>query len=119
MTENRSRPRICVDFDGVLNTYVGWKGREELYKPREGVYEFLEELDSKFNVVIFTTRNSKLVWDWLKKYHLDFFVDEVTDIKVGAVVYIDDRALKFNGDYAETLSELEEFKTHWEKELPE
>ena len=109
-----SRPRICVDFDGVLNTYSGWKGREELYKPREGVYEFLEELDSKFNVVIFTTRNSDLVWDWLKKYHFDFFVDEVTDIKVGAVAYIGDRALKFNGDYAETLSELKEFKTHWE-----
>lgn len=117
--EKMSKPRICVDFDGVLNTYTGWKGREELYKPQEGVYEFLEELDSKFDVVIFTTRDSELVWDWLEKYHLDFFVGEVTDIKGGAVAYIDDRALKFNGDYAETLSELKEFKTHWENEVIE
>ena len=109
-----SRQRICVDFDGVLNTYKGWKGNDELYEPRIGAKEFLEELSVQYYVVILTTRNVEKVWEWLREYGLDFLVDEVTDIKVGAVAYIDDRALKFNGNYLETLIELNNFKTHWE-----
>ena len=112
-----NKPVICVDFDGVLNNYKGWKGKNELYTPRKGVREFLETLSIKYTIVIFTIRNRDKVIEWLEKYNLDIFIKEVTDIKVGAVAYIDDRGLKFNGAYVETLSELNDFKTHWEKEL--
>lgn len=29
--------------------------------------------------------------------------------------YIDDRSLKFNGNFDETLTELKNFKAHWEE----
>ena len=109
-------PVVCVDFDGVLNDYKGWQG-DMLYEPREGVMEFLEELSNNYSVVILTTRNNEKVWEWLRKYGLDFLVDDVTDIKIPAIAYIDDRGLKFNGNFSKTLERLHNFQTHWEKNL--
>jgi len=104
---------VCVDFDGVLNTYTGWKGEQELYAPRDGAREFMTGLSRDYRVVVFTTRDNNLVRDWLEKYNILF--DDVTSTKVGAVCYIDDRGLKFNGDFNETLNQLSNFKAHWEK----
>lgn len=109
-----AKPIVCVDFDGVLNTYDGWRGEDELFKPRLYAKAFLDLLSEEYYVVIFTTRNHDKVVEWLDKY--DMYYDDVTDIKVGAVAYIDDRAIKFNGLFGETLNELRDFKTHWEKE---
>lgn len=103
---------ICVDFDGVLNTYTGWRGDSELYVPRDGAKEFLDELNKKYVVYIFTTRDKYKVIDWLDKYGLEY--DDVTNSKIGALCYIDDRAIQFNGDYQEVLKELSDFKTYWE-----
>ena len=103
---------ICIDFDGVINTYDGWAGIDELFEPKEGVREFLQELYKEYAIVILTARNINDVQSWMEKYQLPF--DRVTNVKVPAKAYIDDRALKFNGDYKETLNELKDFKTHWE-----
>lgn len=105
---------ICVDFDGVLNNYEGWKGEDELYTPREDAYYFLGMLSQKYKVIIHTTRNSEKVKEWLKKYRMDKFVSDITSNKVPAMIYIDDRGLKFNGDFVETLKQIENFKTHGE-----
>ena len=107
------KPMVCVDFDGVLNTYNGWKGVDELYFPRDGSKLFLEELSKKYTVTIFTTRDTVKVRDWMKKY--DMYYDNITNVKKGAVCYIDDRGLKFNGNYHETLQELSEFHAWWEE----
>lgn len=109
-----SKNVVCVDFDGVLNTYSGWKGETELYTPRNGVREFMSTLRKDYRVVVFTTRDNALVREWLEKYNILF--DDVTSTKVGAVCYIDDRAIKFNGDFNETLIELNDFKAHWEQD---
>lgn len=103
---------VCVDFDGVLNNYTGWKGVDELYTPREGAKEFLLKLHENYKVIIFSTRDNDMVSEWLDKY--DLYYDFVTSVKVGAVAYIDDRGIKFNGDYNEVLDELNNFKAHWE-----
>jgi hypothetical protein len=44
-------------------------------------------------------------------------VYDVTSRKLPAHAYIDDRALRFNGDYNETLTELETFKPYWKEEI--
>lgn len=110
----KDKQNICVDFDGVLNNYTGWKGTDELYEPRCGAVEFLERLSKMYNVIIFTTRPKEKVIDWLEEYECSHYIVEVTNIKVGAYCYIDDRGLKFNGDYEQTLNELDDFKAHWE-----
>ena len=107
-----SKYNICVDFDGVLNNYQGWNGSDELYTIRDGAKEFMEKLNENYNIIVFTVRDNEKVQKWLEEYNVPF--KEVTSIKVGAVCYIDDRGLKFNGDYDETLNQINDFKTYWE-----
>lgn len=109
---------ICVDFDGVLNTYTGYKGDDELFEPKPGVEEFLSVLSKKGLVVIHTARDSAKVRTWLKKYNLDKYVYTVTKVKVPALVYIDDRAIQHNGCFEDTLKSLESFKVHWIDQCP-
>lgn len=105
---------VALDFDGVMNTYDGWRGEEELFEPREGLQEFLALLYTRYEIVIHTTRDAHAVWDWLRQYGLeDFIVDVTNGPKPKAVAYVDDRAVRFNGDYDEILAVIEQ-PTHWE-----
>ena len=106
--------KVAIDFDGVLNTYDGWVAEHELFEPRRGAGLFLARLDEKYQVIIFTVRKPRLVWDWLIKHNLSQYVYQVTNKKPRAFVYVDDRGLKFNGDYEEILNEIDSFTTYWE-----
>jgi phosphoglycolate phosphatase-like HAD superfamily hydrolase len=94
---------VCLDFDGVMNTYTGWQGPDVLFEPRPGLREFLESLrQSGFEVVVLSTRN------------LNDLVKGVTDLKPPAVVYLDDRAVCFEGDFDAALRAVKEFRAYWE-----
>jgi len=98
---------ICLDFDGVLNTYTGWVNERELFEPREGVEAFLQTLRSRYDrVVIYSTRQVDRVWQWLSQHRLACYIDCVTQVKPRAEAYIDDRGICFRGDYAAVLREL-------------
>jgi hypothetical protein len=109
---------VCVDFNGVLDTYTGWRGPAFLYPPREGAGAFLSKLSERYRVVVLTTFDAALVWEWLRRYGFDAYVGDVTNHKVPAVVYVDDRAVRFDGDFEATLREIEAFRTHWERGRP-
>lgn len=113
---------ICVDWNGVLDTYTGYKGPRHFDPPRPGAAAFLKSLRAMgFRVVVLSSRPPGDVLGWLRQHGLDRYVDLVTDRKVPAVAYIDDRAITFNGDFDETLSRLRAFKAHWQgpgQELP-
>lgn len=109
------KPTVCVDFDGVLNNYRKYD-ENDLSTPREGAKEFLEELSKKYRVIILTARRFDKVMEWLNQYELSKYVFDVTNIKPKNVVcFVDDRAIKFNGDYAEALRHINNFKTYWEE----
>ncbi len=107
---------LMIDLDGVLNNYIKY---EENFIPeiKEGAKEFLEKLykSSKYELVLFTTRDKKLSEDWLKDNKISQYFKEITNIKKTASIYLDDRALKFNGDFKETLEEIKNFAVHWKK----
>lgn len=102
---SRDWPTVAaVDFDGVLHRYENWEtdGPACPNEPLPGARMLLAGLASRFARVYVMTARSDLnpVKLWLIKHRLDEFVWGVTNTKVPADVYIDDRALFFppNGD---------------------
>jgi hypothetical protein len=109
------RPIVCVDFNGVLDSYEGWRGPRHFDPPRPGAREFLEALVERgFSIVVFTTRYADDVWAWLRQFELTALVQDVTDRKPAAHVFVDDRAVCFRGDFADTLKQIDTFSAHWE-----
>lgn len=105
---------LLIDLDGVLNTYCGDYKEFEIAPPREGVADFLEEISRNYRIEIFTVRDKELTQKWLNDNKLDKFVSNITNIKSPyASIFIDDRALKFNGNFNETINEITNFKPHW------
>lgn len=107
---------ICIDFDGVINTYTKYLGDDELFEPAPGVEEFLAEL-KEFGepLVIHTARDAQKVKFWLQEHGLAKYIHLVTNEKIPAIVYIDDRGLKFEGDFKKTIEQLKTFSV-WYKE---
>lgn len=115
MTLNEKNPRISVDLDGVLNLGETYRGPHHFSPVRTGATKFLQSLhDRGFEVVIHTARPVDRAKEWLRQNGLMVHVNDVTNEKLPSRVYVDDRALKFNGDFDSTLADVEEFKAHWE-----
>ena len=113
--EDPQRPTVCVDLDGVLNTFDGWRSPEYFHPPREGAREFLQRLhESGYRVVIFTVRWHGWVREWLTANGLDAFVDDVTDRKPPAIAYLDDHAICFTGDFNSAFDQIVRFRPHWQ-----
>ena len=109
---------VCVDFNGVLDTYDGWHGDPYSTSMAAGADLFLKRLnDLGYQVFIHTSADVPGVVAWLEEWHLMQYVQGVTNQKVPAFAYIDDRAICHRGDFMKTLKELQEFETHWEKGL--
>jgi predicted HAD superfamily phosphohydrolase YqeG len=105
---------ICLDFDGVLNTYDGWKGEDNLFEPRKGAKDFVNDLITRgFKVVIHSTRKPEKIEKWLVDNN--FPPIEVHATKPPAVAYLDDRAVTFTGYFNIALFNLIKFKPYWEK----
>lgn len=113
-----SKPTIAIDFDGVMNAYNGWKGDDELFEPRLGLREFLAELYSDYRIVVHSTRPKEKIEEWLIKHELGLLINRVTSYKPVAIAYIDDRSIRFEGNFKDTLSFIksDKIKTFWELE---
>jgi hypothetical protein len=113
--QNPERPLVCVDLNGVLDSYTGWKDPSHWDPPRAGAGEFLQELARHgFDVVVFTTRHRVGVRRWLREHGLLEHVRAITDRKPPAHVFVDDRAVCFRGDFRATLESVLSFTAHWE-----
>lgn len=92
---------IAVDFDGVLHNYTpdgSWP--ECTGPPVEGSLAWLREIRRDFKVVVLSARarsdeGAAAISAWLTKRGVPGL--EVTAVKPPALVYIDDRAYRFNG----------------------
>jgi cysteine desulfurase / selenocysteine lyase len=105
----------CVDLNGVLDRYAGWKGAEHWDLPAPGAREFLRALHQHgWRVIVFTTRHYAGAQRWLAQHGMLEYVSEVTDIKPPADVFVDDRAIGHRGDFAATLEQVLGFSAHWE-----
>ena len=135
------RPILCLDFDGVLHSYVsGWKGAAVIADPPvKGMVEFLEKAVEKFDVQVFSSRSNQeggleAMKSWLRKHvtrHFDceFHHGSAKDFdramrilnlvsfpleKPPALVTLDDRAITFTGVWP-SVDSLLKFKP-WTKD---
>lgn len=130
------KPLICVDFDGVLHSYVsGWKGVAEIPDPpMPGAMDWLREMyEGGFDVAIYSSRSKSCRGRRAMKAWLRVWIEqaswaqimapttwELLYLEIGrwvqwpwfkppAVATIDDRAIRFVGEWP-TREELRAFK---------
>jgi len=112
---------IAIDFDGVIHSFeLGFHDGTIYGTPIPGSIESIKKISKKYKIVIYTAKAKKdrplingktgieLVWEWLKKYDIDQYVQEVTAEKPRAICYIDDKAIRFI-DWNQTLNDLLNF----------
>lgn len=114
---------IVFDFDGVIHSYTsGWKGVTCIPDPPvPGVEKALEKLHKEYKIVVVSSRCSTqtgidAINLWLYQNNLAQYVDIVCKEKPPAIVYIDDRAICFDGDPDSLLGKIENFKPWYQKE---
>jgi hypothetical protein len=123
------RKTIAIDFDGVIHRYSqGWQDGSIYDKETTHLTTLFNALLKSYNVFIFSTRNPRQIKRWLKSRMLvtdhiinhpdlvvikpwtKFWVSEkaigITKRKLPAIAYIDDRALPFNGSWADIYKKL-------------
>ena len=111
---------VVFDFDGVIHSYTsGWKGIDVIPDPPvPGIADVIDRLRSSgFEVVIVSTRCGETkgvcaIYAYLKKHGIH--VDRVMKEKPPAIVYIDDRAICFDGNTDTLVEKIVNFKP-WNK----
>ncbi len=103
-----SKKTVAIDFDGVIHKYSsGWKGDDIIPDGMVESSDFsIRLLRRKYNVVIFSCRaktqsGKDAIKKWLDEHNIQ--VDDITNIKPHAFIYIDDKGAKFNGNWEEIL----------------
>lgn len=114
--ESAAWPVVCVDLNGVLDIPSRWNGKVEKYPVAPGASLFLFRLRLHFNtVVVFTaTMPVEFAIEWLEEHDLLKYVHFVTNHKIPAAVYIDDKAVCHYGNFDDTLQRAIRHVPHWQ-----
>ena len=113
---------IAIDFDGVLHSYTSPFSFEALDSPTPGAAEFIRWLlDNSYTPIIYSTRAEHpsgfdQITSWLESEGFPPGL-EITAVKPKALLYIDDRAFRFEGDFSaicDFISSNAHFRT-WNK----
>ena len=125
-------PLVCIDFDGTIAKHPGKfeaiKG--SMGPPIKGAAQIIRIMKEVYGwtILIWTTRgDSEELRNYLRKHNILFdFINKIPNAvyiknsnegKPPAILYIDDHALHFDGDWGKTLEKASYF-VHKEKELP-
>lgn len=117
---------ICVDFDGVIHSYEsGWRGEGVYNEPVPSAAVALQFLrEREWYIIIYTCRDEPhQIAAYLNHHCIPF--DSINENnhspgnnspKPHADVYLDDRAIQFNGDWVKAVQEIDSFKPWYHRE---
>jgi|SRR3990167_5373748 len=117
-------PVIAFDFDGVLASYSGFIAKDDVQEPNIEVTKAIKILKEKgCKILIHSTRGDEFIKTYCERFsiHVDYInsrPDKQGDNpnKPIAFVYVDDRAICYRGETAETLvSNILNFEPYWQK----
>jgi hypothetical protein len=121
---NMKKRIVCIDLDGTICHYNEWKDESHFGDLIPGTLEAVTELKNDgWIIIIYTTRtNIDLIEKYLRENSIQFDYinknpfqpENALGGKPYADVYIDDRAIQFNGDWEVVKREVEIFQP-WEK----
>ena len=112
------KPTICVDFDGVIHSYEkGWQDGTIYGEVVPGFFEWVERFRGRFKLVIYSSRSkddtdvtAMGLWlhekrnAWIKgggqRDPVETLTIEFAHEKPAAWLTIDDRAIRFMGDWS-------------------
>lgn len=112
---------VVFDFDGVIHSYKsGWQGPTVIPdEPVEGIKEAIAEIrKSGYEVVIVSTRCETLegqaaIMKYLNEHGIEY--DNIRKEKPPAIVYIDDRAICFDGNADSLLEKIQRFQPWYQR----
>ena len=110
------KPTVVFDFDGVIHSYVsGWKGSDVILDPPvPGIKEAIDDIrEAGYQVIVHSARAGQFggtaaIFKYLEENNIE--VDGVLPNKPPAIVYIDDRAICFDGKPETLLDKIKTFK---------
>jgi len=112
---------IAIDFDGVIHAYSrGFQGLDNAYDPpTPKTHMALDILKNRgYRLIIVSSRPVPTIKEWLEKYGMSHYFDDVSNTKHPARYYIDDHAVRFEkggeDSWDEALSFIGE-KERWGK----
>ncbi|MEE1502775.1 MAG: hypothetical protein UGF89_00835 [Acutalibacteraceae bacterium] len=112
---------VVFDLDGVIHSYKsGWKGATVIPdEPVPKIRESIEQVKAAgYKVVVVSSRCATPEGkNAVEKYLLDnnIIVDRVCKEKPPAIVYIDDRAICFDGNSEGLLEKIKNFEPWYKK----
>jgi FMN phosphatase YigB (HAD superfamily) len=98
---------ISIDFDNTVHNNKDLKYPNMGY-PMPGAKEALDQLKSDgYRIIIFSVRASgdiKYMEKWLNDFEIPF--DKITNVKEASEFYVDDKAIRFEGNWPKILEQI-------------
>jgi hypothetical protein len=114
MSQDKPKPTLCLDFDGCIHSYErGWQNGVIYGDIVPGFFEWAERAATAFRLVIYSSRSQDprtqaAMREWLNDRYRSWFGDhgrgtqvtfEFAHEKPAAWLTVDDRAIRFEGDW--------------------
>ena len=109
-------PILAIDLDGVLATYHGWRGPQTpIGDPLPGAALFVRQIEAcGWEPVLYTGRDPAEAAAWLQRHGMRMRVVDVRrEGKPMATAFLDDRAVRFTGNFGRALVDIEAQRRPW------